>query len=740
MPDETLKSLIQQKLQVSHQWYGSGKLAATRIAADQYYRGEPRGDEQDGRSQVVSRDVAEAVDSIMPSLMRIFASGDQVVVFDPNGPEDEEVAKQATDYINHVFMQDNEGYLILQTWFKDALLKKNGIVKSWYDVRQKRTKTNYQGLTEAQCQIFKTNPELQLVAETSYSDDSQPPQPVLDHVTGQPQIDPSTGQPVMSPPVMLYDLTVMETKPEKRIKIMAIPPDEFLVERRSADIDTAGFLVHRTRRTISDLIESGFDSETVKALTRSESAEFTQERIERFGDEDDIPFGSEGESLDTSIRKVWVTDVYLLVDYDGDGFAEWRNVTLAGDSGEGGGVILQNIEVDDHAFSSLTPKIEPHKFYGRSIYDDTKDIQDIKTALQRGMLDNLYFSNAPRVGVVEGQVNLDDLLDVRPGGAIRLKNPNSIVPIVTPNMAGECIQAIEYVDSVREQRTGITRYNQGLDSDSLNKTATGINIIANAGQQRLEMIARNFAETGVKRLFRRLFQLSCTHEDKARTVRLRNKWVEVDPRDWKDRMDVTVSVGVGLGNKEQQAMVAQQVMNTQLEIVKMQGGLNGPLVMPDNAYNVLGKFIEAVGWKTPEPYFTNPKDAPAPKPPEPNIDQKIKIQEVGIKQQEVNLKTLDLQHRQTMDVHAANDAHAARQETRDDQGNLVREQVMKENEMKLDELHQGFTMIGQAIQQNAQAIQNLSQLVALQTQAITADRQAIMDKSGKLVGSRVVMN
>lgn len=721
MSDADLQSLIQQKLGVSHQWYGSGKLAAKRIEADQYYRGEPRGDEQDGRSQVVSRDVAESVDSLMPSLMRIFASGDQVVIFEPNGPEDEEAAKQATDYINHVFMQDNEGFLIMQTWFKDALLKKNGIVKSWYDVRTKRTKTNYEGLTEQQYQLFcGPQTDCTIISQQSYPDPSQPPQPVIDPASGQPQLDPQ-GQPAMTPPVMLYDLSVMEAKPEKRIRVINVPPDEFLIERRAAGIDTAGFLAHRCRRTISDLLESGFDEAKVKAIPTTNGDEFSQERIERFSDEETTPADGDGDMLDPTTRKVWVTDAYLLVDFDGDGYAEWRNVTLAG---EETGVILQNIEVDDHAFSSLTPKIEPHKFYGRSLFDDTKDIQDIKTALQRGLLDNVYFSNAPRIGALESNVNLDDLLDVRPGGIVRMKRPDAIVPIITPNMAGECINAIEYVDSIREQRTGITRYNQGLDSDSLNKTATGINIIANAGQQRQEMIARNFAETGVKHLFRRLFQLSCQHEDKARTVRLRNKWVEVDPRDWKDRMDVAVSVGVGLGNKEQQAAIAGQVLAMTQNIIKLQGGINGPIVTAENAYAQLGKFIEAVGWKTPEPYFSDPKNAPPPQPPQPDIDQQLKKYELDNKankdKADHEIQMLQLQ-----------DNHASRQEGRDDSGALVREQVMKENDMKLDEMQKGFMILAQAISQMAQSQQAMAQ-------AMTAPRRGKKLPDGSMV-SEVVM-
>lgn len=628
MSDSTLRSLIAQKMQSSHQWYGSGKLASQRMDADRYYRGDPLGNEVDGRSQVVSRDVAEAVDSMIPSFMRIFASGEEVVKMDATTPDAEEAAKQATDYLNWLFLQKNEGFQILYTWFKDALLKKNGIVKCWYETRISRKKDHYENLTEQEFAVLKSDPSKQVLN-------------VEQSMTQIEILDPATMMPsVQQMPV--YNCTVIAATPVKKICVANVPPDEFVIERQASSMETASFMAHKCKRTASDLVELGFDPAMVKALPRGDEQNYTQERIERFKDEDQLPYGIEGDSLDWTMRPVWVVEAYLKVDYDGDGIAEWRQVILAGGGDTVGADMLANVEIDDHPFASLTPIIQPHKFYGWSIFDQTKDIQEIKTVLLRGSLDSIYLGNTPRTGVVEGQVNIDDLLDARPGGIVRMKRPDALVPIPTLMVAPQAFEMIEYIDGVKQNRTGVTPFSQGLDPDTLNKTATGANLASNASQQHTELMARVFAETGVKRLFRRLFELTCLHQNEAQTIRLRGKWVNIDPRSWQDRMDVTVTVGIGLGDKQQQLQGAMAALHLDQEIVQMQGGVQGPLLTAENIYNKLVKVVEGLGWKTPEPYYTDPKTAPPPppKPPSPEV-QKDQVA-LQMKQVDLEMKQIDL--------------------------------------------------------------------------------------------------
>lgn len=615
MDDATLLALIKRKVESSHQWYGSGKLSSKRIDADKYYRGEPLGNEQDGRSQVVSRDVAEAIDGAMPSVMRVFAGGEQVCAFEAHGPEDEDAAAQATDYINHIVMEENEGFMLLYTWFKDGFLKKNGIVKAWHDVRIKRTKETYEGLTQPELQTLQMNPEITV-------SDIQPSQQIIEVP------DPQTGMPTQQP-MQVFSCTVVSSMPEKRIKIENVPPDEFIIERRATSIYTAGFLAHRGKRTVSDLLECGYDQEKVMNIPKGDDNDYTQERIERFSDEDQLPYGSDDDT-DPTMRKVWVTEAYVKCDYDGDGIAKWRQVTLAGDS-TSGNIILANEEVDDHPFADLTPDPEPHKFYGQSLFDKVKDIQEIKTALIRGILDSTYLANSPRIGAVEGQANMDDLLDSRPGGIVRLKNANALVPIPNTLVSAEAMEVVSYIDSVKEKRTGISQVGAGLNPNILNSSATGADILNNNNQQHLELMCRIFAETGVKRLFRIIFRLVCQYQDVERTVRLRGKWVQFNPRDWKDRMDVSATVGLGLGSKAQQAGIAQMMLKIDQEIIQLQGGVQGPIVKLDNVYAKLKKLVEAVGWKTPDPYYSDPKDYVPPPPAPPTPEQQIHMQELQTK-------------------------------------------------------------------------------------------------------------
>lgn len=612
--ENDLKAIVAAKITNSVGFYG-GKLAKDRQTALRYYEGDKFGNEVDGRSQVVSRDVAEAIDSMMPSLVRIFTAGDQVVQFDPTGPEDEEAAKQATDTVNWVVTQKNEAFQLFYLWFKDALLSRAGIVKTYWDTQEYRQKETYEGLTEAEYQALVEDPDAEVVEE-SIRPAAVPTEapagmgagPVSEEEGEAPAVEAMESQPEP-----LHNVTLMRTNKIGMPKIVNVPPDEFLLDRRAVNIDEVGFLAHRVKKTETDLIEMGYDEDLVKSLPGYDNQDFTQERIERFKQEDELPYRNTN-ALDPTMREIWITECYLKVDWDNDGIAEWRKVTVAGENAY---EILENEEVDDHPFAALSPVLMPHKFWGQSIADQTMDLQLIKSTLWRQMLDNMYLQNNQRVIAVEGQVNLDDLLTSRPGGVVRAKSNTAVTPIVAPPLNQSAFTMIEYIDTVREQRTGVTRYNQGLDSETLNKTATGVQLIQNASQQRLELIARVFAETGVKRLFRRVFELLQKHQTKPMTVRLRNKWVPINPSEWNARMDMTISVGLGTGDKQQQFNVLMQLLNLDQAIVKLQGGVQGPLLTAPNIHAKLEKLIEAAGYKNPAAFYSDPATIP-PQPPQPS--------------------------------------------------------------------------------------------------------------------------
>jgi len=559
---------------------------AERKKAEDYYNGELLGTEEEGRSQIVSRDVAEAVDSVMPGLMKIFTSGEKVVNFEPTGSEDVAGAEQATDYINHIWHKQNDGFLNFHNWFKSSLMKKLGVVKVWWDDSEISEPEVYRSLTAEEIQILEADEDLTI------SD-------IVDMEDGT------------------FRVRARRSNKNGYARVECVMPDEFIYIARNGSIDDGPLVGQRTRKTISDLVDDGFDRDTVEGLQSA-------------GSEDDE---EEDGSMDPSMREVWVEEVYMRLDYDEDGIAELRKIIRAGDT-----EILVNEEVDGHPFATVTPVPMPGMVEGKSIYDQTADIQMIKSTLQRQMFDNLYLANTPRTEVLTDRVNLDDLLNPVIGGLVRVKEMGAIREIVTPFTAAETFPMLEYLDTTREQRTGVTRYNQGMDPNSLNKTATGINIISQAGQQRQELIARVFAETGVKTAFRKLFELVCKHQTKSAIIRLRGEFVTIDPAAWNHKMDMTVAVGLGTGNKDQQ--LAHLMTKAQLDarIIQLQGGLKGPLITAKNVYNTLEKIIEAMGLNSVEQYYTDPDTAEQEPPQGPSPEEQAMQMQMQMQQQSIQFQ------------------------------------------------------------------------------------------------------
>jgi len=509
MTDSELKSILAAEIADSFAHLG-GELSEQRRKALRYYLGEPFGNEQEGRSKVVSTDVADVVEWILPALLRIFTAGDEVVRFEPTGPEDEEVAKQATEYVNWIFARDNAGFLNLYMLFKDALLQKNGIAKVWWEEAEPATRESYSRKSFEEIQLILMDPEVEPIAHSEYQD--------------QGVVIGPNGLPVETA-VTHHDLVVKRRRKCGAVRIMTVPPEEFLISRRARSIEEAPFVAHRLRKTVSELIEMGYDRDLVGRLPESEEDDPTGERRERFALEEDHDRNA-ADGPNRAMREIWLTECYIKCDWDGDGIAERRKITVAG----GGQEILDNEPWDGPIpFISLTPIPMPHRFFGLSIADLVMDLQLIKSTILRQILDNLYLSNNGR-HIISDQVNLDDLLTARPGGIVRLKNgalpgQGHIVPLDTPLVAAQAFPMLEYIDGVREDRTGVTRYTQGLDADTLNKTATGINQIMTAAQQRVELIARVFAETGVKDLFRKILELVNRHRASSACGTAGCRWI-----------------------------------------------------------------------------------------------------------------------------------------------------------------------------------------------------------------------
>jgi hypothetical protein len=547
------------------------------------YNREPYGNEVEGRSTIVTGEVAEAVDGALPQLIRVFTQSDDVVRFEPKAPGDEEAAKQATEYCNWVLMNDNPGFEVFQTWFKDALLQKNGIVKVWWNDETDVVKESYKDLTEEELALLLSDGQMEIVSQEQ------------NQVGEVPTMAPDAmGMPVQTmQPIFSYNVRVKKVNKKGSVKVENVPPEEFLISKKARRIDEAPFVAHRKLTTRSELIAMGFKADDIDSLPAFDDLTFTPERVARYpnGEQPDDP------SLDTSMDEIETFECYIRTDFDKDGIAELRRVFYAGST------ILENEEADFIPFCSVCPIPMPHKFFGHSLADRVTDIQKIKTTVTRQMLDNLYLSNNARMAVVDGQVNLDDMLTVTPGGIVRVKNPAAITPLAVPLVANQAFPMLGYMDEVQQKRTGVTQSSQGLDPNILqNTTATAIAMVQNAGAAKVELIARIFAETGVKDLFRRILHLVCKYQDKERIVRMRGKFVAIDPREWNNEYDMTVNVGLGTGNREQQMAMTAAVLQKQEQLLGTMGMAN-PFVSPAQYRNTLGRFIESAGFKDTNEFF-----------------------------------------------------------------------------------------------------------------------------------------
>jgi hypothetical protein len=667
MDQDQLKAITDAELRQAV-GYQSGKLANMRQKALWYYEGLAKGDlappDVEGRSGVVSTDVRNTIEAMMPELMAKFASSERVVELEATKQQDEQAAKLASDYLNYLFYKKNDGHNILETWFKDALISKAGIIKVWWDTRTEEAREDYKGLDDVELAQLMDDEEVEVTEGKSYPDeeDAEQRQKALQQMQQQlaqamqaaqqpapqmPQGGPQNGQPpdgqmgnpqpsqqgdqkaqqavmqltqqiqrlTQMPPKMKYDVTCKRTRKGGKVAIENVPPEEFLISRKAKNIKDAPFCGHRIMRTVSELKSMGYKN--VDDLTSDDNGQqFSMERTERLAFDDDIPWmNTDQPNMDESQRIIWVTECYMRVDYDGDGIAELRKVVRAGNT------ILENEVVDAIPFVHVVPVKMPHRFFGLSVADLSMETQRIKTSILRAMLDNLYLQVNGRYFAVEGQVNLDDLLTSRPGGVVRTKSPGAVGRLdQAAGDSGNSMAMLQYMEQFLENSAGYNRMSQSSpNADSLNQTATAANIVTNKADMRTDLIARNFAE-GVVDLFKMMLKLVCQHQDYAEDVKLGGDWVNIDPREWRNQFQFTINIGLGTGNKDQLVQHLMMQLNVQKE------GMQIGITSPAGIYQSAKKLSEALGFKNCDVFWTDPAKQP-PQQPKPNPDmQKIQMQ------------------------------------------------------------------------------------------------------------------
>jgi hypothetical protein len=620
----------------------SSKLSNDRATALDYYNGDMSVDMPalPGRSSAVSSDVSDTIDGLMPGLMEVFCGGDEVVRFSPVGPEDIEQAEQESDYVNHVFMQLNPGFMILYTYVKDALLSKVGVIKAWTEEEDNEEEETYYGQPPEVLQAIVADPSIEVLAHNENPDGT-------------------------------HDVKIVKKTKKKCHKVENVPPEEYGIAKGAKNTRDATYQFHETMRTVFDLIEEGYDEAQVSTLPgiTSDTESSSEARARDTVDESETTTHS--GSMNKGAARVTVTEHYVRMDMDGKGKDCLYKIVTGGSEGDiltkGGKPDIE--EVDYPPFAAMTPNPIPHRFFGKSMADEVMDIQRIKTALIRGMLDNLYKHNNPRPVVSKDYATentIDDLLTHSHGAMIRVKGDTgaAIQWQVVPNITDSIYPALQYMDATREWRSGVTRQGQGIDADALqNQSATAVNQVMSATQARMKMIARIFAETGIRDLFSLLHAEIRKHGDKAETVRLRNQWVPVDPRQWKTRNDMTINVGLGSGNKSERVAHLMALIGLQKEAL-LAGKTN--LVSDDKLFNSAKELAKLLDYKDPEQFFNDPtatdeqgqlKNPPPPPMPNPDmlklqLEQQKMQQDGQMKQAEMQMKGQEFQAKATLDQQA----------------------------------------------------------------------------------------
>jgi len=568
MDDDEFRYTVAQAIADS-QTYIDSYIAPQRENAMAYYLADPFGNEEGGRSQVILTEVRDTILAMVPSLLRIFTSSDQVLEFIPKGAEDVEAAEQATDLINYIFMQENSGFRVLHDAIKDGLLLKTGVL-TWYKLDDEKVEYySYSNLTrdEAMFIMNDSTVEVDMFEEAT------------DMVTGETRIAMSIRRKVVTP----------------RFVVECIPPEQFLIDNEATTIRDSIYVGRRKLATISELVAMGYPREIIEENAGTGGFEMNNEVITR--NPADQSFFGLSLGNDETTDKVFYVESYIRVDKDGDGIAELHKVCTVGN----GSYVLHDEVVEDIPFSLLCPDPTPHTIFGQSIADQTMDLQLIKSSIMRNTLDSLAQSIHPRTGFVEGQVNVDDLMNNETGALIRMRSPGALVPFTTPFVGQQALGVMSYLDEVKTQRTGISRASQGLDADVLQSTTrAAVQAQLSSSQDRIEMIARLFAD-GLKQCFQGLLKLVVRHQDKAKVIRLRGKFVPVDPRGWDASMDMVVNIALGRGSDDQKMMFLNQLAQKQEMVIEKYGPYN-PLVDLQQYRATLAQIIQLSGFQDPSQF------------------------------------------------------------------------------------------------------------------------------------------
>lgn len=630
MTDDEIKGLLQREIKAARS-NDDTELAANRRKALEYYSGEMKDmPAEAGRSSVVSRDVADTVGWMLPSLMRVFCASDRIVMAEPVGDEDDALAQEATDGLNHIFWKDNPGYKILRDATWDSLVLKNAVVKVYNDDTPEYSTSFHSGLSDEQVAELEADDEVEITHQTTKTETVSFP-------------DPMTGS-LIEQPLNVHEVKIKRLKSKARRKIVVIPPEDYFQDEEAVTTEEARFKAHRSNKTRSDLIAMGFDRKTVMDLGTDKDDDLDDHAR---GVADD----QQNDIADKSMETVELFECYLKADVDDDGMAETIRAYYAGTS-SGGELLDWEVWEDEGPFYDIPCDPIPHRWDGNSIADETSDIQRVKTAMWRQFNDNVYASNNPQRFAVGDIINPDELFSPSFGGTVFGKLGSSITPLQVPMVADQALAGMTYADEVSARRTGVNRQSMALDPEALqNQSATANQNNKDAAYTQVEQIARDMAELGWKPIFRALLRLEIKHQDRERLIRMGGKPIRIDPRHWNADMDITVNVGLGTGSRDRDMLMLRQVLETQIMMTDRfmgAGAVDDAIDMLPKILSTLVKMAESAGLRNPADYYPEYTDekvgklkqlaAQRAQQPNPEV-----VKEQAKAQTQLQLKQMDVQ-------------------------------------------------------------------------------------------------
>jgi len=575
MDRDTIEGIVQKAVTDAVDFI-EGEISEPRIKAQKYFDGKVDIGHEAGRSKVVATKCRDVVRAMKPALQRIFLASENVVEFMPRNADDVEMAEQMTKFANYKFMQ-NDGFKILSDVFQDAMVKKCGIAKVMYDSTEETEIITYENKSEEEFLFVADQDDVTVLEQT---------------ITEEVEISPD-GTEIKTP---IYDFKISKTKRSKGLTVVSVPPEEFFIDRNARSIEDFFVVGHRTDMTVGDLLSMGYTEDELFGLTGTMSTMQSEAEFQRRNyavDEDD------DESADPTSKKIIVTEAYMKVDAEGAGVPQLYRFFLAGSS-----YTMLDYEPCSHVpFAVFEVDPEPHAFFGRSVVDLVMDDQDAATAMLRGVLDNVALTNNPGLEVNEAHVAIEDLLNNEIGRIVRVSQPGSIREQVVPFTAGSTLPALQYFDSLVEAKTGVTRASQGLDADMLQSaSATAVAATIDGAASQVEVMGRNLAESGMKKLFRLIADTIIRNSEKNEIMRLQGEYVEVDPSTWDSTLDLVVNVGLGTGRAQEKLATLQATLQTQMSVWQQYGPENG-LVTMTNVRHTLADILAASGIKNSDRYY-----------------------------------------------------------------------------------------------------------------------------------------